>query len=124
VHKDTFIDWTLAEEDFDKIGELLTPYRWRGRNDELGEWILDVRKRLENGEEINLQKPCIELRTGIGEANQIAICKSLLSKKGESIVAIQKWRQECYRLAGRLRNTYISMETVDCQDLQDWCDKN
>lgn len=123
VHKEYFLDWTLVETEFDKIGELLTPHRWRGRNDELGEWLLVVRKRFEAGDEFDLQQPCLELRRGTSEANQVGACKALLGKRGESVVAIRKWRPECYRLAGKLRNAYISMETVEFQELQEWSER-
>lgn len=123
VHKDTFLDWALAEAEFDKIGELLVPHRWLGRNRDLGEWLLDVRTRMETGAEIDLQQPCLEWRSYTGEADQLAVCKALLSRKGEKVVAVRQWRSQCYKLAGKLGNAYISMETVECQDLQDWCER-
>ncbi len=123
VHKDNVMNWALAEAEFEKIGELSVPYRWRGRNEELGQWILDVRKRLETGEEIDLKQPCFMLRTDTRDAKQVAVCKTLLGKRGESVVGIRKWRPQCYRLAGYLGNAYVSMETVECQDLEDWCER-
>ncbi len=79
VHKDTFLDWALAEAEFDKIGELSVPHRWKGRNEALGEWLLDVRKRIETGAEIDLQRACLNWRSYTDEPNQIAACKALLS---------------------------------------------
>ena len=101
----------------------MIPHRWKGRNEALGEWLLDVRKRLETGAELDLQHPCIEWRSHTDEASQIAACKALLSGKGQKVVAIRKWRPQCYQLAGNLGNAYISMETVECEDLQDWCER-
>jgi superfamily I DNA/RNA helicase len=37
---------------FPLVGELETPHRWRGKNEELGEWIMDARGRLMRGERV------------------------------------------------------------------------
>ena len=37
------------------FGELETPHRWRTTNNELGEWILNVRQRLNRGQAIDLK---------------------------------------------------------------------
>ena len=123
VHKDAFLNWSLAEAEFEKIAEPSTPHRWRGCNEGLGEWLLDVRRRMQTGAEIDLQHPCLEWQSQTNEPDQLAACKRLLSRKRENVVAVRQWRPQCYKLAGKLGNAYISMETVECEDLQDWCDR-
>lgn len=44
----------LIENDFELIGKLDYPWRWNDKNKKLGKWILEVRKKLENNNVINL----------------------------------------------------------------------
>lgn len=121
IHKDDVLEWATVERDIPKIGELNVPHRWRGRNEELGIWLLDVRKQLETGTAIDLERPCANWGRNSDQPYQIGACKAALSHDGQSVVALRKLRQQCYNLAGNLNNAYISMETVECDDLQEYC---
>jgi superfamily I DNA/RNA helicase len=123
IHKDDALHWATVERDIPKIGELSVPHRWRGRNDDLGDWLLDVRSKLEEGAAIDFSYPCANWRRYSDEPNQIAACKSALSCNCQTVVALRQWRPQCYSLAGKLGNSYISMETVECDELQEYCER-
>lgn len=123
IHKTDALSWATVEKDIAKIGELGVPHRWRGRNDNLGEWLLDVRKKLESGRAIDFNHPCANWGRDSDQPHQIWACKAALSHDNQSVVALRKLRPQCYSLAGYLKNAYISMETVECDDLQDYCER-
>jgi hypothetical protein len=49
-------------------------------------------------------------------ATQVGACEALHGAAG-SVVAIRRWPNECYTVAGRLRGRYTCMEEMDCKDL-------
>ena len=123
IHKADALPWATVERDIPKIGELSVPHRWRGRNDDLGDWLLDVRNRLEAGAAIDFSRACANWRRYSDEPNQLAACKTALAHANQTVIALRQWRPQCYSLAGKLGNSYISMETVECDELQDYCER-
>jgi superfamily I DNA/RNA helicase len=122
IGKDDFCSWRNVEATFEKVGELSTPHRWLNTNQQLGSWLLSVRKKLIDGEEIDLQNaPLVHLPTTLRkDEGRIKACYSFRFKKGESQIGLRKWGAECHHLARFLGGSYRSMETVECEDLLKW----
>ena len=123
VNKTKSIDWVNIEHTFQPLFELSTPWRWKNKNEKLGEWLLSVRKSLENGNPINLQESPVEWIKGNDQQSKIKACYQSLNNKKQTVVAIQKWSNQCHHLARYLKNTFSSMEPVECEDLLKYTQK-
>ncbi len=117
-----FLPWHEVETHFTEVAELTTPHRWSDRNEQLGEWLLHVRRRLIEGEDIDLQQAPIKWHRATTQIEQVRLnaCLGVKAKKGETQIGLRKWRHECHRLARSLKGRYRAMETVECDDLLDW----
>lgn len=120
INKDRSLSWSVVENHFAKIGQLTTPHRWLGGNPELGDWLTDVRKQLLQGRPIDLSAGPVKWVPSVDEPAQLATCKSALSHRSETVVAIRQWRPQCHNLAKKLNNAFSSMEDVECKDLLAW----
>ena len=123
VNKDRSLDWSVVLERFGTIATLDTPWRWKNDNAELGDWLLEVRKKILAGEGVNFRTGPIKWVQDIGQQTQIAECYKAIGSKKETTAAIRKWGNQCHSLARLLNNTYSSMETVECADLIKWSNK-
>lgn len=104
-----------VEAAFPSLGELNKPWRWSGKNEALGNWLLDIRKKLIRGQEIDLSAgPVIWAESTPG--NQRAEAYRLVKSEGR-VVAIRKWAREAHSFARTLGGLYPSMEEMDCKDL-------
>lgn len=121
LNKDDHAHWRLVDECFDHIGELELPHRWKEKNEELGGWLLDVRKRLQQGQSIDLRSSPVKWVEAKDNSQQLAVCKGLLGTAVQSALGLQGHRNQCYRLARNLKGRFRSMETVECEDLLQWC---
>jgi hypothetical protein len=111
------VDWnTHVKEFFENLGDLEIPYRWIGTNPELGSWLSEARKLIVSGNPIDLRNGPIVWATP-DLPKQIAICKNLLGRTGESVVAIGKWEVDCCKVASSLGGRYDHMETIECKPL-------
>jgi len=117
INKTNSLDWKHVESTFKTLAELSTPWRWKNENEPLGEWLLSVRNSLENGHQIDLRDGPIEWVKSMDRSGKVKACYSALKNKGQTVIAIQKWSNQCHYLARYLRNTFSSMETVECEDL-------
>jgi hypothetical protein len=106
---------------FERLADLTTPWRWRECNPELGDWLLEVRGRLERGEAIELEGAPVT-RAQASHAGRIAACRRLVGETG-SAVAIGQWPRDCHSIASRLRGLFTSMEPMECPDLLDWAER-
>src|SRR5260370_21434021 len=77
------------------------------------------------GEGIDLRGSPVEWRqpTGQKEQDQLSACFGVKAKREHSLVALRKWRSECYSLARNLNGRYRAMETVECDDLLVWSER-
>lgn len=125
IGKDDFCSWRNVEATFDKVGELSTPHRWLHTNQPLGNWLLNVRQKLIDGEEVDLKNaPLTHLPTSLRkDEGRIKACYGLKFKKGESQIGLRRWGAECHHLARFLGGRYHSMETVECEDLLKWTER-
>lgn len=104
-----------VESNFPSIGTLEEPWRWKGKNEPLGRWLLDIRGPLERGEQIDLEgSPAV--RMALSPENQRAAAHALVGAGG-AVVAVRKWPKDAHAFARSLGGVYPSMEAVDCDDL-------
>ena len=114
---------------FERIGDQntsWTPYRWKDKNEELGAWLLQVRKDLLNGKQVDfrkLPKGCKWLP--LSPQNMFPQREACLEKANtkETVVAIQHLPHQAHALAKILKGAYTSMEEVDSKDLSKWTSK-
>jgi DNA helicase-2/ATP-dependent DNA helicase PcrA len=125
VNKTEALPWRTVVESFPLIGELTNPWRWRGKNPALGEWLLKARRAILLGETLDLATaPGVSVRCCEPNGQQqIAACYELLNRRSSSVVALRQWRKQCHKLAGNLNNTYCSFEDAQCEDLLKWARK-
>ncbi|MGQ0679828.1 MAG: hypothetical protein ACT4OM_09275 [Actinomycetota bacterium] len=103
---------------FERLPDLTTPWRWRGRNEELGEWLVSVRHDIEANHDVGLLDAPVE-RGGVRLQDQIITCHRLARREG-SVVAIGRWPRDCHHIAQRLGGTFTCMEPIECPDLILW----
>lgn len=126
---DPLVDWTRnVYPVFNRLPDLKTPYRWRNKNEALGQWLTDARGLLISGDPIRVVPngpvswvPLGDARTR--QAAQIKTCYEMLRHSGDSIVVIRKWAKQAHSTSKVLKGRYRSMEEVECKDLLDWCQR-
>lgn len=120
------IDWQSdVNGQFAPLDQLETPYRWQGRNAALGRWLTWVRRQLEEGKPLDLERrPAGVWWTQADPAAQRAVCYTRARDSG-TIVAIHEGSRDapCQFLARRLGGLFQCMEAVDCQELYQWAGK-
>jgi DNA helicase-2/ATP-dependent DNA helicase PcrA len=107
---------------FERLPDLVTPWRWLGHNEELGQWLLGVRELLLAGAPIDLADAPVEWFER-SEETEREVCMAQLRHEGQSVVGIRKWASECHALAKTLKGRFTSMEEMDCRDLLSWSDR-
>ena len=123
ANKGDNVVWNDVESDFPLISQLSVPHRWVNHNHDLGQWLLDVRKRLREGKAIDLKAgPVTWIRT-VDQQSQIGACYKVTSNGKHSVLGVHAWGHQCHKLARSLNGTYRSMETVECETLLEWADK-
>jgi hypothetical protein len=102
---------------FPLIDELTVPYRWQSHNSELGDWLFDVRRRLETGSEIDFASAngIIRWIKSTDYGAKIKACYETLNKEGVVAICDGPWR--CPTIAKSMKNHYMVLESVGCPDL-------
>ncbi|WP_394845218.1 UvrD-helicase domain-containing protein [Pendulispora brunnea] len=115
------LSWSdTVERAFEPLGTLDVPWRWRGKNDALGEWLLAIRPALLRGDRIDLSNAPIVWRLATPE-NQRREAFALLKSEGQ-IIAIRKWPSDAHAFARNVGGVFSSMEEMDCNDLLRFAD--
>jgi len=119
---DAYCDWADVQAMFTTVAELNTPHRWMGRNELLGEWLIEARQKLIAGAELDLRKTPVIWKpaTQPKEQTRLKACASVKNSGEQSIVALRQWRPQCHKLARSLNGRYRTMETVECDELLQW----
>lgn len=108
---------------FPLAGTLETPYRWAGKNPELGQWIAETREKLMRGELIDLADPRVTYRESDDAFDMSALFGGIEGKEG-SFAAIHCNKTICYRLAKAANGGYQAIEEVAANRLRvfasDW----
>lgn len=114
------IDWTRhVEASFDAFHVPTHPWRWQAANVLLGAWLLDVRKRIQAREPIDLRETparFVKLDRRHAVKQRLDACFSAV-RKGGTVVAIDQWAAQCHQLAGQLGGTFTSIEPIEADDL-------
>lgn len=103
---------------FPLVGELEVPHRWRDKNPELGEWIMDARGRLMRGERIEFGGE-VAYREVDDAFDMAALFESIEGKEG-SIAAIHCNKGLCYRIAAAARGGYQAIEEMAARTMTDF----
>ncbi|MEX2623975.1 MAG: hypothetical protein WD651_09610 [Acidimicrobiia bacterium] len=103
---------------FDRLPDLTTPFRWIDTNPQLGEWLTDVRTRIEAGQPVDLNGAPVT-QGEVSPVSQVKACFEL-AKRGGSAVAIGRWEGDTHAIAKRLKGVFTVMEPIECPDLLEW----
>lgn len=89
------------------------PWRWKGHNDALGRWLIDIRVPLQAGQSIDLERGPLRWRSGKDAPWEgIRACYGLVGAEG-SVVAIGQFEEDCAYVAGRTNGLYSMMEELE-----------
>jgi hypothetical protein len=94
----------------------LVPWRWIGRHDALGQWLLAVREPLFRSEAISLAGAPV-VTWGSDTPGQISACYDAL-KVDVTTVAIHNIDRQCHRFGRQLGGRYGVMEELECRVLE------
>lgn len=120
------VDWEGSiYPTFECLGELNIPWRWAD-NPQLGDWLKDVRNRIQGGQKIDLlgnRPPCVvRHRTDpeFLEAKQFSSLYGLLGHN-ESVIALhggdQQSKNKTHALARRMAGKFSSIEEIEGKGL-------
>ncbi|MBE2192630.1 MAG: AAA family ATPase [Anaerolinea sp.] len=119
------VDWELdIRPHFESVEQLREPYRWQGKNEQLGAWLLSVREKLERGDPISWEASTLRWKQSSDSCNR-ETCFSAIREEG-TIVAIHPDGSNphgCHRLAQQLKGNYQSIEPMEAGDLMAWAGK-
>jgi DNA helicase-2/ATP-dependent DNA helicase PcrA len=120
------LDWARdVAAAFASLGELQTPHRWtRAGTPAIGAWLADVRRRLEQGQSVDLTQnlpPGVTFKrvNPTDNLSQIQgnVCRYFQCDRQESVIAIHKGSQEykfkCHALAKNLAGRFSSIEEIE-----------
>ncbi|SPB14780.1 hypothetical protein NOV72_02012 [Caballeronia novacaledonica] len=96
---------------FPELMSLDRPWRWEKKNEDLGNWIAQVRQKLLRGERIDLWDAPVKFIESDDQFDMGAFFDDFDSRDG-SVAAIHCWRQTCNQLAKASRGAYQSIEEV------------
>lgn len=119
------VDWESIRGKFTDCGTLETPWRWKDKNEELGQWLMEVREALERDAPVDLRgaSGCsITYATLNGENTFTDVYRKAcykVAKRVGTCVAIfgPKSANQSYKLARQLSGIYGVVEPVECPDL-------
>ncbi len=117
LHTTDITRWCDVEDIFPVVDVLTVPHRWRLRNPALGDWLEDVRNRLIKGTNVDFTNAygTVKWIQSADAQNQTAACYKAFDKGG--VVAICDWPSRCAAIAGKTRNHFMVLESVECPDL-------
>jgi hypothetical protein len=87
-------------------------WRWKGHNEALGQWLIDIRPSLYAGQSIDLWNAPLSWRPSTAPAASVSACLFRASQSG-SIVAVDKWASNCAKVAARTNGAYGMMEELE-----------
>lgn len=118
---DKLVNWNEVKKDFNFAGTFDYPWRWEKHNKELGNWIMQTRRKLIRNEEIdftNLPSGVVHEYNDDNGINLRKIAYRLLEDKGDKIFLYQ-YEHEAHSFAQRMGGRYYSQEEVECKLLRD-----
>lgn len=122
--RDPVVPWETVGNEFPLVGELATPWRWKNaKTEELGKWLLEVRKRLLNGDPINLKNApaavkWIKLNGTNDAAIRIAAAKTEApTDDGKVLIIADSRSPDSQRRIASQTPGAVTVEAVDLKDL-------
>lgn len=109
------LPWRTVLERFPLIGELTEPWRWKNRNQHLGEWTLAIRQALKEGKPIQLKGAPINC--GDSDIKKAVVEGYRILKLDGSKISIFQRPNEAHHFASKMGGTYQSMEEMETKDL-------
>lgn len=110
------VNWQQdVDPNFQRLPDLITPWRWKDRNAPLGQWLTELRQALTLGEPIDFEAAPVTWMPA-GPNAEWRACMNHLRESG-SVVAMRQWPNNCHDLSRTLRGTFTSMEEMDCGTL-------
>jgi len=129
------VNWeTSIFPNFENLGTLDIPWRWfNAGSPDLGSWLDDARKLLQNGQQIDLSgklpdgvKKMLVNLDDFTDRKRLLIFYSFLGKN-DSVIAIhsghQRFKNKTHKLAQGLKGNFSSIEEVECKTLASFCVK-
>lgn len=104
-------------DSFPFAGSLDTPYRWQGKNPELGAWIAETREKLMAGEAIDLAAGPITFRQ-TDDVFDMGLFFDGIDQREGTQAAIHCRKGVCYRLANATRGGFQAIEEMAASRLQ------
>lgn len=110
----------LAEWDFHVLPHFTPfvidhqPQRWKGHNEALGAWLLDIRPHLIDGRPFDLSQysvPGLSMVSTVGPSSVASVAHGF-TDFDESVVLLDKWPSSVARHASRLGGSYSVMEDI------------
>lgn len=87
------------------------PWRWRGHDEDLGQWLIDIRADLYGGRPIDLATAPLSWRRD--DTPQAAVKACFAQPTGDgSVVAISRFPPECAAVASKTNGSYGMMEEL------------
>jgi DNA helicase-2/ATP-dependent DNA helicase PcrA len=117
------LDWdTEIHPYFPNLGTLDVPYRWLGKNEELGRWIAETRIRLQEGQRIDLQAGPIKM-VNANDAFDMGALFDFEEDKAARYAAIHCNKGLCYRIAKASGGGYQAIEEIAALRLQSFAEQ-
>lgn len=97
------------------------PHRWVGHNEALGQWILDIRPKLVDGQTLDLSAFAIPGLTWQRDSSPTAIAALAHGFRDfdETVVLLDKWPNDVAQHASRLGGAYSVMEDIQGRFMRD-----
>lgn len=112
----TLVPWGIATGRFPDHPTAQEPWRWAGHNEQLGQWLLDVRDQLKVGATISfdgLENVGIRFRTQSPNGRQhVNVARYTTWPPGETVVVLGAWKNTVRTLGKDLGGTFSVMEEV------------
>jgi AAA domain len=88
------------------------PWRWRGHNEALGQWLIEIRANLYEGRTIDLETAPLRWRNDPGPMAGVYACFAQPTGDGP-VVAIARVPSECADVASRTKGSFRVMEELE-----------
>lgn len=117
------VDWAAdVVPVFAPVPDLLEPWRWKNRNEDLGRWLVAARRSIESGQAVDLANSPVNWIEGSDpktrDTAMAQACWRLMGRGDETVVVIGSgFPNEHRRTAKRISRGFSCIESVACEDL-------
>lgn len=115
------VDWDRdVRSNFAELPALTRPWRWEGKNPQLGGWLSTVRRNLLARQSVSLRGAPVrwESLPATGAiVKQARVCLDTARQAQGSVIAIHGMPQQCHFVGSRLQGLYQCIEPIESYDL-------